>query len=78
MPLSAIRSQFIRLHLQFASTTEDLFYAANVAAEFRQYFEWFASSLEEQDRVLISSQLRVLEESCGKKQTQSPIASTLP
>ena len=66
MSLGAIRSQFIRLHLEYALTTEDLSYAENVAAEFRRYFEWFASSLEEQDRVFISNQLCLLEESCGK------------
>ena len=76
MPLGAIRSRFIQLHLQYALTTEDFSYAANVASEFRRYFEWFASSLEEQDRVFISNQLRLLEESCGKNQTQSSIEST--
>ena len=78
MALGAIRSRFIRLHLEHALTTEDLSYASKVASEFRRYFEWFAGSLEEPDRELISGQLRRLEESCRNKQTQPAIKATPP
>ena len=77
MALGAIRSRFIRLHLEHALTTEDLSYASKVASEFRRYFEWFAGSLEEPDRELISSQLRRLEDFCQNNQLQPAIQSRL-
>ena len=78
MPLGAIRSRFIRLHLQHALTTEDRSYASKVACEFRRYFEWFAGSIDEDDRKFISDQLHALEELCRKSQPQPLIESTLP
>jgi hypothetical protein len=77
MALGAIRSRFIRLHLEHALTTEDLSYASKVASEFRRYFEWFAGSLEEPDRELISSQLRLLEQSCQNNDAQPAIEAML-
>ena len=77
MALGAIRSRFIRLHLEHALTTEDFSYASKVASEFRRYFEWFAGSMEEPDRELISDQLRQLEESCRMSQGQSAIETTV-
>lgn len=75
MPLSAIRSQFIQLHLRKALALDDRSFASKVASEFRRYFEWFACSIEEPDRTFISDQLRLLEELCRKNQTQPPTES---
>lgn len=71
MLLGAIRSQFIKMHLRQALATEDRSFALRVASEFRRYFDWFAGTIEEPDRALISHQLRLLEELCSKNQTQT-------
>ena len=68
MPLGAIRSRFIQMHLERALAADDRSFAQRVASEFRRYFEWFASSIDERDRECISGQLRQLEELCMKSQ----------
>ena len=77
MALGPIRSRFIRLHLEHALTTEDVSYASKVASEFRRYFEWFAGSMGDLDRELISGQLRQLEESCRISQAQTTLKTKL-
>lgn len=41
------------------------------AYEFRRYFEWYAGSIAEPDREVISYQLRLLEDSCKGTQEQA-------
>jgi hypothetical protein len=77
MPLGMIRSRFIQRHLEKALTAGDPAFASRVAYEFRRYFEWFASSIDESDRESIAYQLRLLEEACRNSQTQAPTGSAL-
>ena len=46
------------------------------AYEFRRYFEWYAGSISQPDRELISYQLRLLEDSCQGTQKQASTEST--
>ncbi len=71
MELGAIRSQFIQTHLRRVLHASDETQLWKVAHEFRRYFEWFAGSIEEADRAAISSQLRLLEDSCHRTQEQA-------
>ena len=48
------------------------------AYEFRRYFEWYAGSIAEPDRELISYQLRLLEDSCKRTLRQACTESTRP
>ena len=77
MLLGMIRSRFIQRHLAKALTAGDPVFASQVAYEFRRYFEWFASSIDESDRASISDQLRLLEEACRNSQSQPPTGSAL-
>jgi len=77
MPLGMIRSRFIQRHLEKALTGGDPAFASRVAYEFRRYFEWFASSIDESDRKSISDQLCLLEEACRNRQKQPPTGSAL-
>lgn len=75
MELGAIRSQFIQTHLRrVLQTPDDTVW--KVVHEFRRYFEWFAGSIEEADREVISYQLRLLEDSCKMTQKQACTEST--
>ena len=76
MELGAIRSQFIQAHLQRALNAADQTVVWKTVCEFRRYFEWFAWSIDETDRDLISDQLRLLEDTCNSSQKQLLIAST--
>jgi len=70
MELGAIRSQFIQTHLRRVLQTPD--HAVwKVAYEFRRYFEWFAGSIQEADREVISYQLGLLEDACKRTQKQA-------
>ena len=76
MELGTIRSQFIQTHLRRVLQTPDETLLWKVAYEFRRYFEWFAGSIEEADREVISYQLGLLEDSCKRTQKQAFTEST--
>jgi hypothetical protein len=78
MELGSIRSQFIQTHLRRGLSSADQALHGKIAYEFRRYFEWFASSIEEADRDSISNQLRLLEDSCKRAQKQAFTVSTRP
>jgi hypothetical protein len=91
MELGAIRSHFIQHTLRRALGAVDGSAADGnsgdrraadpsphwkTAYEFRRYFEWYAGSIAEPDREVISYQLRLLEDSCKGTQKQASTEST--
>ena len=77
MDLGTVRSKFILTHLRRALVAENRSLVSEAAFEFRRYFTWFADSIAEPDRELISYQLRLLEDSCTNNREQIRIESTL-
>ena len=77
MDLGTVRSKFIQIHLRRALLAEDKSLTWQAALEFRRYFNWFAHSITEPDRELISYQLRLLEDSCTHNREQTHTESTL-
>lgn len=77
MDLGTVRSKFIQTQLRRALVADDKSLTWQTALEFRRYFNWFANSITEPDRELISYQLRLLEDSCTHNREQIRIESTL-
>jgi len=63
MELGGIRSQFIQTHLRRVLQTPN--------HTLWNYFEWFAGSIQEAGREVISYQRRLLEDSCQRTQEQA-------
>ena len=63
MDLDAIRSRFIQDNLRRALQEQDKERAARTLRAFRNYFQWFENRLPELEKLVIASQLAMLEES---------------
>ena len=61
MDAALIRAAFIRTNLDQAQRHPAGSLAARTAAEFRRYVDWYADTLPEPERKMISQQLAELE-----------------